>query len=116
MSKSYGYISHYSAGYWLEGPLPSPSCARKLIRMNQAIDYDTVTSSERLSIVRKWKLVDPDDTRLDWAIDLLAPVDLVPSVSVVTTLRILARRLHVMHDTGPLFAEPEVENWIGEPC
>ena len=76
MSKSYGYISHYSAGYWLEGPLPSPSCARKLIRMNQGIDYDTVTSSERLSIVRRWKLVDPDNTlRVDWVADLLAPLD-----------------------------------------
>ena len=116
MSKSYGYISHYSAGYWLEGPLPSPSCARKLIRMNQGIDYDTVTSSERLSIVRRWKFVGPDDTRVDWAIDLLTPVDLAPSACVVKTLRILQQRLQVMRDTGPLFAEPEGEKWMGELC
>jgi hypothetical protein len=116
MSKSYGYISHHSAGYWLEGPLPSPSCARKLIRMNQCIDYDTVTSSDRLSIIRKWKLVDPDNTRVEWAIDLLAPAHLVPPVVVAATLRVLEQRLHVMHDTGPLFDEPEVENWAGDHC
>lgn len=82
--------------------------------MYDHVDADTLTSSEKMTLIRKWKLVGPPDVPAQWVIDLENPTNLPARTDVSATLQQLAKYLQIYHDTGPHFGEIDIEKWAGE--
>jgi hypothetical protein len=117
----YGYIGHHTEGYWFEGPLPSPRCARMLVQVHAAIDIETITVRTLSRLNHKWHLrsaAPPYIGDVHWAIDFEAAVEKPRATAVVQTLNELRKYPHILvhSDVGPMFHETPGDGWTGESC
>jgi hypothetical protein len=121
----YGYIAHGAQGFWFQGPLPSPKCARLLAQFHGGIDIQEIPPTTREHLNERWQLQPgfpalvgsyPDrGKQVKWAISLESIVAEAPDVKAGLKL-VETLQVPVFGDTGPYFGETPADAWTGADC
>jgi hypothetical protein len=120
-----GFIAHGSEIFWLTGPLPSPRCARLLVKFHQGIDANEIPEDVRQRLNEKWQLQPGfiaiaeayplHAKRVKWAVDLeslaAAGPDVLKALEFVNRMNV-----PVFNDTGPYFPATNADAWTGSDC